>query len=96
MELRAGPAVACRDVAYCVAGLSDKLANPGGRSPIIRGAAAMQQVSDWLEKLGLGQYAQRFAENDINFSILPWAAVRASLTRPRCARAAANQKCAKG
>ena len=31
----------------------------------------MQQVADWLEKLGLGQYAQRFAENDINFSILP-------------------------
>ena len=31
----------------------------------------MQQVSDWLEKLGLGQYAQRFAENDISFSILP-------------------------
>jgi class 3 adenylate cyclase len=32
--------------------------------------AAMQQIADWLEKLGLGQYAQRFAENDINFSIL--------------------------
>src|SRR5207342_1505738 len=32
---------------------------------------AMQQVADWLEKLGLGQYAQRFAENDINFGILP-------------------------
>jgi class 3 adenylate cyclase len=31
----------------------------------------MEQVADWLEKLGLGQYAQRFAENDINFSILP-------------------------
>jgi class 3 adenylate cyclase len=31
----------------------------------------MQQVADWLEKLGLGQYAQRFAENDISFSILP-------------------------
>ena len=30
----------------------------------------MQQVADWLEKLGLGQYAQRFAENDINFFIL--------------------------
>jgi hypothetical protein len=29
----------------------------------------MQQVADWLEKLGLGQYAQRFAENDISFSI---------------------------
>jgi hypothetical protein len=31
----------------------------------------MQQVTDRLEKLGLGQYAQRFAENDINFGILP-------------------------
>ncbi len=31
----------------------------------------MQQVSEWLEKLGLGQYAQRFAENDISFSVLP-------------------------
>jgi class 3 adenylate cyclase len=40
-------------------------------SPTLRGAAAMQQVSDWLEKLGLGQYAQRFAENDISFSVLP-------------------------
>ena len=35
------------------------------------GAAAMQQVADWLEKLGLGQYAQRFAENDIYASVLP-------------------------
>ena len=31
----------------------------------------MQQVADWLEKLGLGQYAERFAENDISFSVLP-------------------------
>ena len=30
----------------------------------------MQQVTDWLEKLGLGQYAQRLAENDISFSVL--------------------------
>ena len=30
----------------------------------------MQQTADWLEKLGLGQYAQRFAENDINFVVL--------------------------
>jgi class 3 adenylate cyclase len=30
----------------------------------------MQQVTDWLEKLGLGQYAQRFAENEISFSVL--------------------------
>ena len=32
----------------------------------------MQQIADWLEKLGLGQYAQRFAENDIDFSVLPY------------------------
>jgi class 3 adenylate cyclase len=31
----------------------------------------MQQVSEWLEKLGLGQYAQSFAEADISFSVLP-------------------------
>src|SRR6516162_8062322 len=30
----------------------------------------MQQILEWLEKLGLGQYAQRFAENDIDFEIL--------------------------
>ena len=31
---------------------------------------AIQQVADLLEKLGLGQYLQRFAENDISFSVL--------------------------
>ena len=31
----------------------------------------MQQIADWLEQLGLRQYAQRFAENDITFAILP-------------------------
>jgi hypothetical protein len=31
----------------------------------------MQQVADWLEKLGLGQCAQRFAGNDISFAVLP-------------------------
>jgi len=31
----------------------------------------MQSIAEWLQKLGLGQYAQRFAENDIAFSILP-------------------------
>ena len=30
----------------------------------------MQQVADWLQKLGLGQYAQRFAENEIDVSVL--------------------------
>jgi hypothetical protein len=34
------------------------------------GAAAMQRVADWLQKLGLGQYAQSFAENDIDFAVL--------------------------
>src|SRR6516164_2389645 len=30
----------------------------------------MQQVTDWLEKLGMSEYGQRFADNDIDFSIL--------------------------
>ena len=43
----------------------------GRAKPDNQGAAAMQQAAEWLEKLGLGQYAQRFAENDVSFSILP-------------------------
>ena len=31
----------------------------------------MQQIADWLEKLGMSEYAQRFAENDIDISVLP-------------------------
>jgi class 3 adenylate cyclase/predicted ATPase len=30
----------------------------------------MQNIEDWLEKLSLGKYGKRFAENDIDFSIL--------------------------
>jgi class 3 adenylate cyclase len=30
----------------------------------------MTQIADWLRRIGLEQYAQRFAENDIDFSIL--------------------------
>src|SRR5262249_28758131 len=37
-----------------------------------RGAVAMQQIADWLEKLGLGQYAKRFADNDADVSVLPY------------------------
>ena len=31
----------------------------------------MQQIADWLEKLGMSEYAQRFAENGINVAALP-------------------------
>ena len=30
----------------------------------------MQQIADWLEKLGFSEYAERFAENRIDFSVL--------------------------
>jgi class 3 adenylate cyclase/predicted ATPase len=30
----------------------------------------MQQIADWLEKLGMSEYAQRFAENKIDVSVL--------------------------
>ena len=33
--------------------------------------AAMQQIADWLEKLGMSEYARPFAENRIDFSVLP-------------------------
>jgi len=31
----------------------------------------MQQIADWLEKLGMSEYTQRFSENDIALDILP-------------------------
>ena len=33
-------------------------------------AATPQPIADWLEKLGLGQYAQRFVENEIDVAVL--------------------------
>jgi hypothetical protein len=32
--------------------------------------AAMQQVTCWFERLGMSKYAQLFAENKIDFSVL--------------------------
>src|ERR1700730_16474371 len=31
----------------------------------------MQQIADWLKNLGMAEYAERFAENRIDFSVLP-------------------------
>ena len=31
----------------------------------------MPEIAQWLEELGLGQYAPRFPENDIDLAILP-------------------------
>ena len=31
----------------------------------------MQQIAEWLEKLGMSEYAQRFAENRIGVAALP-------------------------
>jgi len=30
----------------------------------------MQQVADWLRDLGMSEYAQRFAENGVDVSVL--------------------------
>ena len=31
----------------------------------------MREIADWLEKLGMPEYAQRFAENGIDGPVLP-------------------------
>jgi hypothetical protein len=40
------------------------------RAQSYRTSTRRTEIADWLEKLGLGQYAQRFAENGIDFSVL--------------------------
>jgi SAM domain (Sterile alpha motif) len=32
--------------------------------------AAMQQIADWLKKLGMSEYTDRFVENRIDLSVL--------------------------
>jgi SAM domain (Sterile alpha motif) len=32
----------------------------------------MQQIAEWLQKLGMSEYAERFAENGIDISVLPY------------------------
>jgi ABC-type branched-subunit amino acid transport system substrate-binding protein len=44
---------------------SSVLEGAGHRSPTI------QQIAEWLEKLGMSEYTQRFAENGIDVSALP-------------------------
>jgi SAM domain (Sterile alpha motif) len=39
----------------------------GPRSP--REGAAMWQIADWLERRGMSEYAERFAENDIDSAL---------------------------
>jgi SAM domain (Sterile alpha motif) len=34
-------------------------------------STATQQVAEWLENLGMSEYAECFAENDVVFSVLP-------------------------
>jgi SAM domain (Sterile alpha motif) len=41
------------------------------RSRIAGDRAAMQQIADWLKTLGMSEYAQSFAENDIDIAVLP-------------------------
>ncbi len=54
----------------------------------------MQQIADWLKTLGMSEYAERFAESDIDTSVLrdltdqdlnelvpPWAKFLLSRTR---------------
>jgi predicted Zn-dependent protease len=31
----------------------------------------VQEIAEWLDKLGMSEYAQRFAQNGIDFSVLP-------------------------
>ena len=54
----------------------------------------MQQIADWLEKLGMSEYAQRFAENGIDFSVLPDLTDQDLKTARRCRSGIGGKCCA--
>jgi class 3 adenylate cyclase/tetratricopeptide (TPR) repeat protein len=49
----------------------NRISLPGSIACCVRGCAAVQEIADWLHKLGMSEYAQLFAENRIDFSVLP-------------------------
>src|ERR1700681_2776868 len=52
-------------------GINSRMAGPMvGLGPHLA-VTAMQQIADWLKNLGMAEYAERFAENRIDFSVLP-------------------------
>src|SRR6476469_6930335 len=42
-----------------------------GDAAQLEGGKAMEQIAEWLAKLGMSEYAERFAENRIDFTVLP-------------------------
>ena len=55
------------------AGMAGQAGTPGtgNPKPPANRAPTAAEVTDWLEKLGMSEYAQRFAENRIDLSVLP-------------------------
>jgi len=49
---------------FTFTGLANLAADP-------RGGIAVREIAEWLEKLGMSEYAKCFAENRIDFSVLP-------------------------
>ena len=49
----------------------NRISSPGSIAWCLGGCAAVQDIADWLDKLDMAEYAQRFAENRIDFSVLP-------------------------
>ena len=54
--------------------------------------ATTKELSDWLEKLGMSEYAQRFVENDVDISVLPhFKAI--TISRSLASRSAIGERC---
>jgi hypothetical protein len=41
------------------------------RRVVVVSTLATKEISDWLEKLDISEYSERFAENRIDLSVLP-------------------------
>jgi hypothetical protein len=52
--------------------------SPADHGPLV----AMQQIADWLKKLGMSEYAERLADNDIDMAVLPDLTCHATARRP--------------
>jgi SAM domain (Sterile alpha motif) len=56
----------------------------------------VQEIADWLDKLGMSEYARRFAENRIDFSVLPGLTDHDLENKGSYSATAANSACDRG
>ena len=70
-------------VGFAPRDLSGEIAPPAGPTTEIQPGVVMQEIAQWLQKLGMSEYVQRFVESWISAAALPPGRRRAGAWRAK-------------